>query len=306
MYFFFLLWSQIPFSSGTLLMGCFFFFCIGLSKAITNYSRLVHNYSEKMDAEYITRMHIHLSFPGKVLHQNKWSHLRFLVVEWRTGIKRRNQRQTLRGWLLQDRYVTVERNVYCYYCNSSDIFIKTKTNLKLSFDHSFLGTWPCRLYLILFPVFLFWDWCTKERCSVTLSCSAATSNFSARMYRRDYCRGISRLYKITSSVPWLHECLCGSCGAWPGFEPTLQTVSCLVTGWAWHFHSQAAVGEGARIPAVKEEKFYSWIAFSLLDIGRASLLYQKQVFIILMNCSCCVYVLSVKSNGAFKLDSYSF
>lgn len=163
-----------------------------------------------MDGEYI-RVDMCLSFSGKVMCQNKLSNLCFVVLEWRTGIKQRNQRQTLRGWLLQDRYETVEKMCILTIAALIDIFIKTKTNLNLSFYYSFLGTWPHRLSLILRLLILFRDWCTKQRSLVTLSCSAATSNFSARTDHLEYNRGISRFCKITSSVLWLHKCFGVSC-----------------------------------------------------------------------------------------------
>lgn len=176
----------------------------------------------------------------------------------------------------------------------------------MSFDHSFLGVWSCRLYLILFPLLLFWDWCTKQRSSVTLSCSAHTSNFSARIYHLDYCRGISRLYKITSSVLWLHECLCVSCCAWPGVEPTLQTISSLIMGWDWHFRSQVAVGERAQDTCCQGREILLMDCVQLAGHRLGIPVITKASFSILMNCSCCIYVLSVKSNWAFKLHSYSF
>lgn len=86
----------------------------------------------------------------------------FIVLEWRTCIKQRNQRQTLRGWLLQDRYVTVEKMCILTIATLRDVFIKTKTNLNLSFYHSLLATWPRRLYLILCPLIIFREWCTRD------------------------------------------------------------------------------------------------------------------------------------------------
>lgn len=138
-----------------------------------------------------------------------------------------------------------------------DIFIKTKTNPNLSFYHSFLGTWPFRLYLILCPLILFRDLCTEQRSFVTLSCSTATFNFSARIDYLDYNRGISRFCKVTSSVLWLPKCFGVSCVLGLDLNPP-----CRQSGWDWHFNSQVAVGEGAWINVIKEEKFHTWILIS--------------------------------------------